>query len=95
MLSNFLTRYEIHGKEHLLAALERKQRTGHGIITISNHQSLFDVPMFGAVAAGGETASGGGFGDIIQFNAGLALLFGGRPAGSAAPPSAPPANTME
>lgn len=45
VLSNFLTRYEIHGKEHLLAALERKQRTGHGIITISNHQSLFDDPI--------------------------------------------------
>jgi 1-acyl-sn-glycerol-3-phosphate acyltransferase len=45
VLSNLLTRYEIHGREHLLAALERQQRNGNGIITISNHQSLFDDPI--------------------------------------------------
>ena len=45
VLSNALTRYEIHGREHLLAALKHRRRTGTGIISISNHQSLFDDPI--------------------------------------------------
>ena len=57
-------------------------------------EAAIDVPFFGAVAAGGETASGSGFGDIITYNAGVALLFGGRErGGSVAPPSAAPAGT--
>ncbi len=45
VLTNALTRFEIHGKEHLLRALKRRDEEGRGIITISNHQSLFDDPM--------------------------------------------------
>ena len=44
-LTNLLTKFEIHGKEHLEQAIERSKRTGRGIITISNHQSLFDDPL--------------------------------------------------
>ena len=53
-------------------------------------EAALDVPIFGAVAAGGDSAAVGGFGDILTFNAGVALLFGGRPDGGAAPPSAAP-----
>ena len=45
MLTNLLTRFEIHGKENLLHALKRQEEEGRGIISISNHQSLFDDPL--------------------------------------------------
>ena len=43
--TNMASHYEIEGREHLEAALERRARTGGGLITISNHQSLFDDPI--------------------------------------------------
>lgn len=53
-------------------------------------EASFGTPLFGAVAAGGDTASGVSAFDVIQFNAGLALLFGGRDSGGSAAPSAAP-----
>ena len=44
VLTNLATRYEIHGREHLEAALAARDR-GRGMISISNHVSLFDDPM--------------------------------------------------
>ena len=44
-LANAVTRFEIHGKENLQRALDRRDSQGHGIVTISNHQSLFDDPL--------------------------------------------------
>ena len=44
-LANHITRYEIHGIENLHRAMDIRDREGRGIITISNHQSLFDDPM--------------------------------------------------
>jgi 1-acyl-sn-glycerol-3-phosphate acyltransferase len=44
-LSNLMTRFEFHGRQRLLQAVERSRRTGKGLITVSNHQSLFDDPM--------------------------------------------------
>jgi len=38
-------KFDIKGLEHLDAALEWKRRTGAGLITVSNHQSLFDDPI--------------------------------------------------
>lgn len=59
-------------------------------------EGSIDTPLFGAVAAGGDSASGTSFGDVVTYNAGVALIFGGRPGSSAAPPAAPPpASTME
>jgi 1-acyl-sn-glycerol-3-phosphate acyltransferase len=43
--TNASTRFEIVGREHLLAALERRRERGTGLVTISNHQSLFDDPL--------------------------------------------------
>lgn len=43
--TNRLTRYEIFGRENLLGAIERQRSTGRGLITVSNHQSLFDDPL--------------------------------------------------
>lgn len=43
--ANLLTRFEIFGRENLLAALARRHDSGRGLITISNHQSLFDDPL--------------------------------------------------
>ena len=43
--TNLVTRYDIEGREQLEAALERRARTGRGLVTISNHQSLFDDPI--------------------------------------------------
>jgi 1-acyl-sn-glycerol-3-phosphate acyltransferase len=45
VLTNAATRFEIVGREHLLDALERRRRSGRGLVTISNHQSLFDDPL--------------------------------------------------
>ena len=50
--TNALTRHEIFGREHLYAAVERNRREGRGLITISNHQSLFDDPMLIAALLG-------------------------------------------
>jgi 1-acyl-sn-glycerol-3-phosphate acyltransferase len=44
-LVNAVTRYEIEGRENLFAAIERSCSTGRGLITVSNHLSLFDDPM--------------------------------------------------
>lgn len=52
VLSNMLTRYEIEGQEHLLAALARRHEKGNGLITVSNHQSLFDDPLILAALLG-------------------------------------------
>ena len=43
--SKLLTRFDIEGREHLERALARRKRTGRGLITISNHLSLFDDPL--------------------------------------------------
>lgn len=42
---NALTKWEVHGKENLLAALDERDRTGRGLVTVSNHTSLFDDPL--------------------------------------------------
>lgn len=39
------TNWEIIGQENLFRALETREREGRGIITVSNHQSLFDDPL--------------------------------------------------
>ena len=43
--SRFGNRFDIEGQEHLDRALARRKRTGRGLITISNHLSLFDDPL--------------------------------------------------
>ncbi len=45
MATNLLTHYEIAGRRHLEAALAQRARSGCGLVTISNHLSLFDDPM--------------------------------------------------
>jgi 1-acyl-sn-glycerol-3-phosphate acyltransferase len=45
VVTNLLTRYEILGRENLETALAERQRRGCGMISISNHLSLFDDPM--------------------------------------------------
>lgn len=45
VLTNLATRFEVHGRENLFRALERRRHTGQGLVTISNHQSLFDDPL--------------------------------------------------
>ena len=52
MLSRALTRFDVVGREHLLAAMERNRQTGRGLITISNHLSLFDDPFVLAAMLG-------------------------------------------
>jgi len=49
----------------------------------------FDYPVLAAAAGGGQSGVAS-FGNGVLFGAGVGLLFGGRPAGSAAPPSAAP-----
>jgi 1-acyl-sn-glycerol-3-phosphate acyltransferase len=44
-LVNLLTRYDIEGRENLVEALARSKATGRGLITVSNHLSLFDDPL--------------------------------------------------
>ena len=44
-LINLLTRYDVEGREHLFEAVERAAARGRGLITVSNHLSLFDDPM--------------------------------------------------
>ena len=45
VLSKLLSRFDIEGQEHLERAMARSKRTGRGLITISNHLSLFDDPL--------------------------------------------------
>jgi 1-acyl-sn-glycerol-3-phosphate acyltransferase len=45
VVTNALTHYEVEGREHLAAALDERRRRGCGMISISNHLSLFDDPM--------------------------------------------------
>jgi 1-acyl-sn-glycerol-3-phosphate acyltransferase len=42
---NALTKWEVHGRENLEAALRRRDATGRGLVTVSNHASLFDDPL--------------------------------------------------
>jgi 1-acyl-sn-glycerol-3-phosphate acyltransferase len=42
---NAFTKWEIHGKENFFAALRERDTTGRGLITVSNHSSLFDDPL--------------------------------------------------
>ena len=42
---NLFTRYEVEGRENLLEAVVRANAAGRGLITVSNHVSLFDDPM--------------------------------------------------
>ncbi|MBN1769922.1 MAG: 1-acyl-sn-glycerol-3-phosphate acyltransferase [Deltaproteobacteria bacterium] len=44
-LINLMTRYEVEGREHLFEAVKRAAAQGRGLITVSNHVSLFDDPM--------------------------------------------------
>jgi 1-acyl-sn-glycerol-3-phosphate acyltransferase len=52
VVTNLLTRHEVFGRENLLQAIERHRSRGTGLITISNHQSLFDDPMVLAALLG-------------------------------------------
>ena len=45
VIANLLTRYEVDGAENIEAALELRRERGCGLITISNHLSLFDDPF--------------------------------------------------
>lgn len=45
VITNLLTRHEIQGLENLEAALEQRGRHGSGLISVSNHLSLFDDPL--------------------------------------------------
>ncbi len=54
-LINKLTRYEIVGGENLKAAVARSKERGTGLITISNHVSLFDDPLVIAEVLGLKT----------------------------------------
>ncbi|MBI5502899.1 MAG: 1-acyl-sn-glycerol-3-phosphate acyltransferase [Deltaproteobacteria bacterium] len=42
---NLFTRYDVEGREHLFEAVARAKAAGRGLITVSNHVSLFDDPM--------------------------------------------------
>ncbi len=44
-LINLFTRYDVEGREHLFEAVARARAAGRGLITVSNHVSLFDDPM--------------------------------------------------
>lgn len=45
MFVNETTSWEFSGQDRLIAAIEEHQRTGQGLITVSNHVSLFDDPL--------------------------------------------------
>ncbi len=45
MYVNETTSWEFTGQDRLLACIEEHQRTGRGLITVSNHVSLFDDPL--------------------------------------------------
>jgi 1-acyl-sn-glycerol-3-phosphate acyltransferase len=44
-LINLFTRYDVEGREHLMDAVARAKAAGRGLVTVSNHVSLFDDPM--------------------------------------------------
>jgi len=44
-LVNLTTRYDMEGRENLVEAIARAKAAGRGLITVSNHVSLFDDPM--------------------------------------------------
>ncbi|MDI7267547.1 MAG: lysophospholipid acyltransferase family protein [Myxococcota bacterium] len=44
-LINALTRYDMEGRENLIDAVSRARASGRGLLTVSNHLSLFDDPM--------------------------------------------------
>jgi len=44
-LTNLTTRFDIEGRENLVAAIARAKASGRGLITVSNHLSLFDDPL--------------------------------------------------
>ncbi len=52
-----MTSWDIHGQDRLIAAVEDHQRTGQGLITVSNHVSLFDDPLVLIAALGVEDLS--------------------------------------
>ena len=54
LLTKLLTRFEIEGREHLEQALARQRLTGQGLVTISNHLSLFDDPLMLFALMGGH-----------------------------------------
>jgi 1-acyl-sn-glycerol-3-phosphate acyltransferase len=45
MFVNETTHWDFSGQDKLLACIEEHQRTGRGLITVSNHVSLFDDPL--------------------------------------------------
>jgi 1-acyl-sn-glycerol-3-phosphate acyltransferase len=44
-LINLFTRYDVEGRENLFEAVARSKASGRGLITVSNHVSLFDDPL--------------------------------------------------
>lgn len=50
--ANMMTHWEFVGRENLSAALARRAEDGRGLVTISNHLSLFDDPLVIAEALG-------------------------------------------
>jgi 1-acyl-sn-glycerol-3-phosphate acyltransferase len=45
ILVHELTEWEFVGQDRLIACIEEHQRTGKGLVTVSNHVSLFDDPL--------------------------------------------------
>lgn len=45
VLVALLSRWTVVGRERLLAAVRAHQTRGHGLVTVSNHLSLFDDPL--------------------------------------------------
>lgn len=45
VVTALLTRWEVYGKENLFSALKRRKDLSRGLITVSNHISLFDDPL--------------------------------------------------
>lgn len=45
ILVHEMTNWEFAGQDKLIAAIEEHQRTGKGLVTVSNHVSLFDDPL--------------------------------------------------
>jgi 1-acyl-sn-glycerol-3-phosphate acyltransferase len=44
-LVNLTTRFDIEGRDNLVEAIARAKASGRGLITVSNHLSLFDDPL--------------------------------------------------
>jgi len=45
VLVNAFTKWEIYGRENFLSAIKEAKNSGRGMITFSNHLSLFDDPL--------------------------------------------------